>query len=71
MRRRKLITVLGSLAVAWPLAALAQQTAKPYRISYLALLPGEDSTLVRPCLQPLRELGYVEERIWCSIMAGR
>ena len=46
MRRREFIAVLGG-AAAWPLAARAQQPAKSYRIGYLALLPGEDTTFVR------------------------
>jgi putative ABC transport system substrate-binding protein len=62
MHRRKFITGLGSLAVVWPLATLAQQAGKSYRVSYLALLPGEDKTLVQPFLQRLHELGYIEGR---------
>lgn len=58
MRRREFTSLLGA-AVAWPLAARAQ-TAKASRVSYLALLPGEDSTLVQPFLQRIRELGYIE-----------
>jgi putative ABC transport system substrate-binding protein len=44
--------------VAWPLAARAQQAEKSYRVSYLALLPGEDATLAKSFSQRLRELGY-------------
>lgn len=58
MRRREFTSLLGA-AVAWPLAARAQ-IAKASRVSYLALLPGEDSTLVQPFLQRIRELGYIE-----------
>jgi ABC-type uncharacterized transport system substrate-binding protein len=62
MRRRELITLLGGAAAGWPLAVRAQQAAKPYRIGYLALLPGEDKVLVKPLLQRLQELGYAEGR---------
>ena len=60
MKRRAFITLLGGAAVAWPLAARAQQGAKYYRIGYLALLPGEDKTLMKPLLERLHELGYAE-----------
>ena len=60
MRRRDFIALLGGAAVTWPRRAHAQQPAKSYRISYLALLPGEDTTLMKPLLERLHELGYVE-----------
>jgi len=60
MKRREFITLLGGAAAAWPLAARAQQGAKYYRIGYLALLPGEDKTLMKPLLERLHELGYAE-----------
>jgi putative ABC transport system substrate-binding protein len=47
-------------AAAWPLAARAQQASRPHRLAYLALLSGENSTLVKPFLQRLQELGYSE-----------
>lgn len=61
MRRREFIAFVGG-ATAWPLVVRAQQAAKSYRISYLALLPGEDAVLVKPFLQRLQELGYSEGR---------
>jgi putative tryptophan/tyrosine transport system substrate-binding protein len=54
--RRGFIAGLAA-AAAWPLAARAQQ---PYRIGYLALMSGEERTLMKPLLERLRELGYGE-----------
>jgi putative tryptophan/tyrosine transport system substrate-binding protein len=59
LKRREFMALLGG-AVAWPLMALAQQAGKRYRVSYLALVPGEDSSLLKPFFQRLHELGYHE-----------
>src|SRR5262249_31224449 len=63
MRRRAFITAVGraaTLTLLWPLAARAQQSTKPHRLAYLALLPGENSTYAKSFLQRLEELGYRE-----------
>src|SRR5215468_7251507 len=61
MKRRAFITLLGGAAAAWPLAARAQQQAtRSYRISFLAVVPGEDGTLMKALLERLHELGYSE-----------
>ncbi len=61
MKRREFIGALGAAAAAGvPFAAWAQHSDKPYRVSYLALLPGEDETLAKPFRERLRELGYSE-----------
>jgi putative tryptophan/tyrosine transport system substrate-binding protein len=58
MRRREFITLLGGAAVAWPLAARAQQAGRvSSRVAYLALVAGLDSAVVK---QRLDELGYAE-----------
>ena len=57
MGRRQFIGLVGGMA-AWPLTARAQQADKSHRIGYLALLPGEDATLLKPFSQRLQELGY-------------
>jgi putative tryptophan/tyrosine transport system substrate-binding protein len=59
MRRRDFIYVLSG-AAALPLTSRAQQAGRSYRVAYLALLPGEDTTLAKPFLERLQELGYIE-----------
>jgi putative ABC transport system substrate-binding protein len=59
VRRRDFIYVLSG-AVVLPSTAGAQQPARIYRVAYLALLPGEDTTLAKPFLERLKELGYNE-----------
>jgi putative ABC transport system substrate-binding protein len=60
MRRREFIAGLGS-AVAWPLAARAQQPAVPV-IGYLGAQSADDDykNITVPFLQGLKETGYVE-----------
>jgi putative tryptophan/tyrosine transport system substrate-binding protein len=58
-RRAFLHTVAGGLLAA-PLAAKAQPAGKVYRVCFLALTPGEDTTSMPPLLERLLELGYGE-----------
>ena len=57
MKRREFIALLGGTAVAWPLAARAQQVAKVWRIGYLAESRRQVDEIFR---QSLRKLGYIE-----------
>src|SRR5262249_12922365 len=61
MTRRELIALLGSVAVAWPLAARAQQPAKT--IGFLgASTRSAEAQWIAALLQRLRELGWIEGR---------
>jgi putative ABC transport system substrate-binding protein len=59
LRRREFMELVCGAAAMVPSFARAQ-AMKSYRVAYLALLPGEDTTLAKPLLQRLRELGYHE-----------
>ena len=58
MKRRTFITLLGGAAVAWPLAARAQQSTKVVRLGYLA--PARLPNLIEALRAGLRDFGYVE-----------
>src|SRR2546425_8548627 len=61
MRRRDFINVIAGAAVAWPVAARAQQTGKIWRIGLLSGASRETfSRLYAGFQQGMRELGYVE-----------
>jgi hypothetical protein len=59
MRRRDFITALSGAALSWPLAAPAQQRAKPFRIGFFPLgSPANqyDQSLVDAFRRGLRQL---------------
>jgi putative ABC transport system substrate-binding protein len=58
MRRRKFITLLGG-AAAWPLAALAQQAGRTYRLGCLRAAP-RDTPINVAFFDELRRGGFIE-----------
>jgi putative ABC transport system substrate-binding protein len=63
MRRREFIALLGGAAVAWPLAARAQQPAKVYRIGVLETVSlASNAKNIDALKRGLRDLGYIENQ---------
>jgi putative ABC transport system substrate-binding protein len=60
MRRREFITLIGGAAAAWPLAARAQQPARPFRIGVLAFGQDPASPLFNAFRDEMRKLGHIE-----------
>ena len=65
MRRREFITLLGSAAASWPLAARAQQTERVRRIGVLLAYAESDSeaqAMIAAFREGLQKLGWTEGR---------
>jgi putative ABC transport system substrate-binding protein len=65
MQRRMFITLIGGAAIAWPLAARAQQPERMRRIGVLMALDPDDpegQSEVKGLKQGLQELGWIEGR---------
>jgi putative ABC transport system substrate-binding protein len=65
MKRREFILALGSAAVAWPIAARAQQTERVRRVSMLLGLAEKDPeaiSRVKAFRLGMRDLGWIEGR---------
>jgi putative tryptophan/tyrosine transport system substrate-binding protein len=58
MRRRDVITLVGSAAIGWPLSAHPQHPSKVHLLAYLA--PARIPNLIEALRTGLRDLGYVE-----------
>jgi putative ABC transport system substrate-binding protein len=63
MRRREFITLLGSAAGAWPLAAWAQQPEQMRRVAILVLTAddADGQARITALREGLEKLGWTEE----------
>jgi len=78
VKRREFISLLGGGAVAWPLAASAQQTPKLPTIGFSSPTKGSvENQRVAAFVQRLRELGWIDGRTvaikvrWAEGRSGR
>ena len=62
MKRREFITLLGGAAVAWPLAARAQQPDKTPRVGYIRAGTSNNDPYRESFARGMHDLGYVEGR---------
>src|SRR5262249_22380611 len=62
IERRKFLATLGGAAVAWPLAARAQQPAKTPRVGYIRAGTPNNDQVREEFVRGMRDLGYVEGR---------
>ena len=70
--RRELLAALGGAAAAWPLAARAQQPARPRRIGLLSASPVSTlSGIYTGFIKGMRELAMSRQRISSSSGAPR
>src|SRR5262249_32982970 len=60
MNRREFITLLGGAAVAWPLAARAQQPGRTPRVGYIRAGNPRNDPFRDEFVPGMRDLGYVE-----------
>jgi len=58
MKRRDVLLLPGGMALAWPLAAVAQGTQRIHRIGFVS--PTSRGARSDAFLMGLRELGYIE-----------
>src|SRR3989442_149950 len=62
LKRRDFITLLGGAAVAWPLAAQAQQSGKTPRVGYIRAGTPNNDPFREEFVRGMRDFGYVEGR---------
>jgi putative tryptophan/tyrosine transport system substrate-binding protein len=62
LRRRQFLTLIGGAAVAWPLAAQAQQVLRIPRLGVLLFSTPTADPQMETARRALRDLGYVEGR---------